>query len=70
MQDFRCPRCGRLLARVGGLGDRGVVQVKCKGCHTVAETSGDRVEVLEQAPAQQVRVVGDAAQKLKGALAR
>ena len=69
MQDFRCPRCGRLLARVSP-GLRGSVQVKCKGCHTVAETSGDRVEVLEQAPAQQVRVVGDAAQKLKGALAR
>ncbi len=57
LNDFRCPGCGRLLARVSSpLG--GTVQVKCPRCGHMSQT-----------PERPV-LTGDAAQKVKGALHR
>lgn len=53
LRDLRCT-CGRLLARTSP-GLRGVVQVKCKGCHAIVEAHGDRVEVVEQGGAGERR---------------
>ncbi|MDE3095826.1 MAG: hypothetical protein KGK07_07480 [Chloroflexota bacterium] len=50
LRDLRCG-CGRLLARISG-GGRGIVQIRCKGCHALVQATGDRVEIVEQGEAR------------------
>lgn len=41
LREFRCPHCGRLLAKFRFGDRRGTVQVKCQRCGRIAETGAD-----------------------------
>lgn len=49
MQDFRCKKCGKLLARISG---EAVVAVKCPRCKLINQSKLNAKSVLEDQESQ------------------
>jgi phage FluMu protein Com len=48
LREYRCPSCHKLLAKGTMYDDNSVLEVKCRGCHTVCIFHGEDAEIIKK----------------------